>query len=287
MKGILLAGGKGSRLGPLTVSTSKQLLPVYSQPMIHFSLSSLLLAGVRDVLLISDSESLPRFERLLGSGGRFGIDIRYKEQIEPNGIAEALIIGEKFINSSNCVLALGDNIIHGSGLSRKFEACVAKEGATILAAEVENPAAYGVVEFDRHGQVQSLEEKPIAPKSRFAVPGFYFYDGDAVEIAKSLRPSKRGELEITDVNLVYLAKKKLHAEKLERGTTWIDSGTIESLADATEYVRAIEKRQGQKIGCPDEVSWRLGLISDGKLGTTAKQFEKSDYGQYLFKLLGS
>lgn len=285
MKGILLAGGKGSRLGPLTVAVSKQLLPVYSQPMVHYSLSTVLLAGVTDLLLISDRYSLGGFQKLLGDGRRFGIKIAYEIQDKPNGIAESILIAEKFLEGQGCVLALGDNIFHGSGLGAKLAECGKNAGASILASRVQNPSAYGVVQFSDSGLAISLEEKPVNPKSKYAVPGLYFYDSQVVSIAKSLEPSSRGELEITDLNKVYLEKGQLNVVALGRGVAWIDSGTVQSLAEATEYVKAIEGRHGQKVSCPEEVAWNLGLISASELESTARLFEKSEYGQYLMKLL--
>ena len=285
MRGILLAGGTGSRLSPLTKVVSKQLLPVYDQPLIFHSLSTLMLAGVEEILLIADPNFKELFEKLLGDGSELGIQIRFAVQDMPNGIADALIVGEQFIGAENVALILGDNIFHGPGLGSSLRVSQANLGARIFASRVSNPSEYGVVEFDANGRVISLEEKPAQPRSSYAVPGLYFYDSQVIEIAKTLRPSARGELEITDVNKVYMERNQLSVEVRPRGPAWIDAGTFDGLADATDYVRSIEKRQGQKIGCPYEVAWRLGLIDDSQLAKLSEPLMKSGYGQYLLALL--
>lgn len=286
MKGIILAGGSGSRLRPITTAVSKQLLPVYYQPQIHFVFSSLMSAGIKEILLISDESSLPLFKNLIGDGNDWGITVLFETQKIPGGIAEGFLIGEDFIgNSKNTALMLGDNIFHGPGLGRSLRQLEGKSGATIFAHWVSNPQDYGVVEFDKTGRVISIEEKPKYPRSNYAVPGLYFYDHQIVEIAKSLRPSARGELEITDVNKAYLELNQLDVEVLSRGTVWMDTGTFDALADATEYVRAVEKRQGLKIGCPEEVAWRMGYIDDNQLSKLAEPLMKSGYGHYLLGLL--
>lgn len=286
MKGIILAGGSGSRLRPITKAVSKQLLPVYYQPQIHFVFSSLMSAGIKEILLISDESSLPLFKNLIGDGNDWGITVLFETQKIPGGIAEGFLIGEDFIgNSKNTALMLGDNIFHGPGLGRSLRQLEGKSGATIFAHWVSNPQDYGVVEFDKTGRVISIEEKPKYPRSNYAVPGLYFYDHQIVEIAKSLRPSARGELEITDVNKAYLELNQLDVEVLSRGTVWMDTGTFDALADATEYVRAVEKRQGLKIGCPEEVAWRMGYIDDNQLSKLAEPLMKSGYGHYLLGLL--
>lgn len=285
MKGILLAGGTGSRLLPLTKSVSKQLLPVYDQPIIHYGISTLMLAGISEILVIVDPKHLDLFSELLGDGTDLGIEISYQVQPKPNGIAEAFLIGEAFIQDSNVALMLGDNIFHGSGLGSSLRGNSEITGAKIFANWVSNPEEYGVVEFDKFGRVLSIEEKPKAPKSNYAIPGLYFYDSQVVGIAKGLSPSPRGELEITAVNKAYLDNGELQVQILPRGTAWMDTGTFDSLAVATEYVRAVEKRQGLKIGCPEEVAWRMGYIDDGQLRKLAKPLIHSGYGHYLLNLL--
>lgn len=286
MKGIILAGGKGLRLKPVTSALSKQLLPVYDQPMIHYAISTLMLAGISDLLLIVDPANSKQFINLLGDGGQFGINLQYATQDSPNGIAEAFLIGENFFRGDgNIALALGDNIFHGHGLGSSLQSNSHITGAKIFANWVSNPQEYGVVEFDDSGKVISIEEKPIRPKSNYAVPGLYFYDNQVVEIAKGLKPSARGELEITDVNNAYLKMGQLQVQVLPRGTAWMDTGTFDALADATEYVRAVEKRQGLKIGCPEEVAWRMGFIDDNQLEKLAGPLMKSGYGQYLLGIL--
>ena len=286
MKGIILAGGSGTRLYPLTIATSKQLMPVYDKPMIYFPLSTLMLAGIREILVITTPHEADQFKRLLGDGSQWGISISYAEQAQPNGLAEAFIIGEKFIAGKNVALILGDNIFHGAGMGRTLKD-LEQPGATIFAHKVEVPSAYGVLEFGPSGEVISIEEKPVSPKSNYVVPGLYFYDSKVVEIAKSLKPSERGELEITDVNQAYLRESSLNVRKLEEGTQWVDTGSIESLQNASEFVKGVELELGTKINVPEEVAWRLGYISDTQLKQEAAKFEKSGYGAYLLGLLAN
>jgi glucose-1-phosphate thymidylyltransferase len=285
MKGIILAGGSGTRLYPLTLGTSKQLLPVYDKPMIYYPLSILLLAGIREILIISTPHDLPRFRDLLGDGNQLGVHFRYIVQPSPDGLAQAFILGEEFIGSDNVCLVLGDNIIYGEGLSEVLESCVDLDrGGIVFGYPVKDPQRYGVVEFDDQGRVVSIEEKPARPKSKYAVPGIYFYDNDVVAIAKSLRPSPRGELEITDVNREYLRRGTLHIELLGRGYAWLDAGTHESLQQAGSFVQAIQERQGFKIACIEEIAFRKGFIGSAELKTLALKFAKNDYGRYLEEL---
>ena len=282
MKGIILAGGSGTRLYPLTLGTSKQLLPVYDKPMIYYPLSILLLAGIRDILIISTPHDLPRFRDLLGDGSQIGVRFTYIVQPSPDGLAQAFILGEEFIGQDSVCLVLGDNIIHGEGLSTVLENCVGlAQGGIVFGYPVRDPQRYGVVEFDDAGKVVSIEEKPARPKSKFAVPGIYFYDNDVVAIAKALRPSPRGELEITDVNLEYLRRGTLHVELLGRGYAWLDAGTHESLQQAGSFVQAIQERQGFKIACIEEIAFRKGFIDSAHLKALAAKFSKNDYGRYL------
>lgn len=285
-KGIILAGGSGSRLHPLTLSISKQLLPVYDKPMIYYPLSTLMLAGIRDILLISTPRDLPAFKALLGDGQRWGLDITYAEQPSPDGLAQAFLIGEDFIGDDSVCLILGDNIFYAEGMSSLLRTAAQQtEGATVFGYSVSNPKDYGVVQFDADGAVVSLEEKPQKPKSRYAVTGLYFYDNQVVEIARQLKPSPRGELEITDVNKAYLAKQQLKVELFSRGTAWLDTGQQQSLLDAANFVRIVEERQGQKIACPEEIAYRLGYINAGELAALAQPLLKSGYGEYLLGLL--
>ena len=285
MKGIILAGGSGTRLHPLTKATSKQLLPIYDKPMIYYPLSLLMLSGIRDVLLISTPEDVPQFERLLGNGESLGISIEYKTQTKPNGLAEAFIIGKDFIGKDKVSLVLGDNIFYGQGLGTSLKINTEVDGAHIFAYHVSDPKSYGVVEFDKLGKVISLEEKPKNPKSNYAVPGLYFYDNEVVSIAQDVKPSERGELEITSVNEAYLRNRKLQVSVLERGIAWLDTGTPDALMAASEFVQVVEKRQGQKIGCIEEISWREGYINSDELLELARNCPSKQYGEYLRDLI--
>ncbi len=285
MRGIILAGGTGSRLHPITLGVSKQLVPVYDKPMIYYPLSTLILAGIRDILVITTPHDASQFERLLGDGSQFGVSISYAQQPTPDGLAQAFVLGEDHIGGDSVALVLGDNIFYGLGMGTRFRNYTSLTGGVVFGYWVDDPTAYGVVEFDVDGRVVSLEEKPTHPKSNYAVPGLYFYDNDVVEIAKNLQPSPRGELEITDVNLEYLRRGALQVEVLPRGTAWLDTGTFDSLSEATEFIRTVERRQGLSIGCPEEVAWRLGFLSDDQLRERAEPLIKSGYGTYLMKAL--
>jgi glucose-1-phosphate thymidylyltransferase len=287
MKGIILAGGTGSRLWPVTIGVSKQLLPVYDKPLIYYPLSTLMSAGIRDILVITTPEDALPFERVLGDGSQFGISISYAIQTKPEGLAQAFLIGESFLGSEPCALVLGDNIFHGAGLGEELKSASAISGAQIFAYRVSEPSAYGVVEFSEDGRVLSIEEKPTHPKSNFAVPGLYFYDNSVVDIVKNIKPSARGELEITAVNNHYLQRGELSVRVLPEGTAWLDSGTFQSLHDAAGYVRVIEERQGIKVGCPEEIAWRMNWISDEKLEQTGNLLKASGYGNYLLGLLNT
>jgi len=285
MKGIILAGGTGSRLHPVTLGVSKQLVPVYDKPMIYYPLSTLILAGVREILVITTPHDADQFRRLLGDGSQFGVSITYRTQPSPDGLAQAFILGEDHIGTDSVALVLGDNIFYGPGMGTRLRRYHDLTGGVVFGYWVDDPTAYGVVEFDASGRVVSLEEKPEAPKSHYAVPGLYFYDNDVVAIAKELKPSPRGELEITDVNREYLERGSLQVELLPRGTAWLDTGTFDSLSEATEFIRTVQKRQGLSIGAPEEVAWRMGFLPDDELRERAAPLVKSGYGAYLLKVL--
>ena len=285
-KGIVLAGGSGSRLYPITLGLCKQLLPVYDKPMIYYPLCTLMLAGIREILVISTPRDVPRFRQVLGGGGQWGLAIDYVVQEHPGGLAEAFLLGEEFLGGESCTLILGDNIFFGSGLSGLLqEASLQRHGATVFAYPVSNPEAFGVVAFDANHKALSIEEKPRHPGSRYAVTGLYFYDGQVVDLARTLKPSERGELEITDINRIYLERGELDVRRLARGTAWLDTGTPDALLEAAHFIQTLEKRQGMKVGCPEEVAWRMGWIGDADLRRLAQPLVKSGYGEYLLDLL--
>jgi len=285
MRGILLAGGTGSRLWPLTRAVSKQLMPVFDKPMVYYPLTTLMMAGIQEILIITTPQDQEQFQRLLGDGSQFGLNLQYTVQERPEGLAQAFTLGADFIGEESVALVLGDNIFHGSGLGTRLSLQGPLVGGRIFAYPVADPAALGVVEFDREGRVISIEEKPEKPKSRYAVPGLYFYDNSVVEVARTLQPSARGELEITAVNEVYLRRGQLQVTVLDRGTAWLDTGTFDSLVQASEYVRVMEQRQGLKVGCVEEVAWRMGFLDDDQLRALAQPLLKSGYGSYLIELL--
>lgn len=285
MKGIVLAGGSGTRLHPITYAISKQIMPVYDKPMIYYPLSTLLMAGIREILIISTPHDLPQFQRLLGDGSKLGIEFSYAEQFEPNGLAQAFVIGKQFIGTDNVALVLGDNIFYGVGLGEQLEKNTNPDGGIVYAYHVSDPERYGVVEFDKDHHVISIEEKPTTPKSNYAVPGLYFYNNDVVNIARDLKPSPRGEYEITDINKEYLRKGKLKVSILDRGTAWLDTGTFDSLMQASQFVQVIEQRQGIKIACIEEIAYRKGFINSDQLLAMAHPLLKSGYGQYLVNVL--
>ena len=285
MRGIILAGGSGTRLHPITLGVSKQLVPVYDKPMVYYPLSTLILAGIQDVLVITTPHDAEQFRRLLGDGSQFGISISYTVQEQPNGLAQAFVLGADFVGSESAALVLGDNIFYGQGLGSQLTRFESIDGAAVFAYRVADPTSYGVVDFDAEGRALSLEEKPSNPRSSYAVPGLYFYDNDVVAIARDLRPSARGEYEITDVNRTYLEQGRLQVEVLPRGTAWLDTGTFDSLLEASEFVRTVEARQGLKVGAPEEVAWRRGFLSDDDLRARAEALVKSGYGSYLLGLL--
>lgn len=285
MKGIILAGGLGTRLYPITLAMSKQMMPIYDKPMIYYPLSTLMLAGIKEILIISTPTDLPNFEKLLGDGAEIGCKFTYKVQYEPNGLAQAFVLGEEFIGDDSVALILGDNIFYGNGLSDILQAAVDPDGGVVFAYQVADPERYGVVEFDEDNNAISIEEKPAKPKSNYAVPGIYFYNNSVVEIAKNLKPSPRGEYEITDVNKEYLRKGQLKVGIFGRGFAWLDTGTHESLMQASQFIQVIEERQGLKIGCIEEIAWEQGFINDDQLRSLGEKYIKSGYGEYLLRLL--
>jgi glucose-1-phosphate thymidylyltransferase len=285
MRGIILAGGSGTRLHPITLGVSKQLVPVYDKPMIYYPLTTLMLAGIQDILLVTTPHDAGQFTRLLGDGSHLGLNLSYAQQPSPDGLAQAFTIGADFIGGDTSALVLGDNLFYGPGVGRRLRRFENVDGAAVFAYRVSDPSAYGVVEFDQTGRALSLEEKPATPRSNYAIPGLYFYDNDVVEIARDLNPSARGEYEITDINRTYLEQGRLNVEVLDRGFAWLDTGTFDSLNDASNFIQTVEHRQGLKIGCPEEVAWRQGFLSDDELRQRGEKLAKSGYGEYLLSLL--
>jgi glucose-1-phosphate thymidylyltransferase len=287
MKGIVLAGGSGTRLYPITMAISKQLMPIYDKPMIYYPISTLMLSGIKDILIISTPTDLPMFEKLLGDGSQWGVNFNYQVQHVPNGLAQAFVLGADFIGNDDVSLVLGDNIFYGAGLAKTLQSCTKPEGGIVFAYQVTDPERYGVVEFDKQFNALSIEEKPTSPKSNYAVPGLYYYDNTVVDIAKNIQPSARGEYEITDVNKAYLQQGKLKVAVMNRGTAWLDTGTFDSMMQASQFIQVVESRQGLKVGCPEEIAFRMGFVDAAHLEKIAEPLRKSGYGEYLLRVLNS
>jgi glucose-1-phosphate thymidylyltransferase len=287
MKGIVLAGGSGTRLYPITMAISKQLMPIYDKPMIYYPISTLMLSGIKDILIISTPTDLPMFEKLLGDGSQWGVNFSYQVQHVPNGLAQAFVLGADFVGNDDVSLVLGDNIFYGAGLAKTLQSCTKPEGGIVFAYQVTDPERYGVVEFDKQFNALSIEEKPTSPKSNYAVPGLYYYDNTVVDIAKNIQPSARGEYEITDVNKAYLQQGKLKVAVMNRGTAWLDTGTFDSMMQASQFIQVVESRQGLKVGCPEEIAFRMGFVDAAHLEKIAEPLRKSGYGEYLLRVLNS